>query len=122
MNTQEKLNMLWKYLLLLVIAIGVFRMSDRPHHKRKKHHHDNHEMTVEVEKEIVNGDTVIVVEVNGEAIELDDLEELEHGFKWISKDGKEILMDLDGDGNHDHKEHKKDVKIFKRKIIIDDDN
>jgi hypothetical protein len=119
MNTKEKLNMLWKYLLLLVIAFGIFRISDRPYHKRKKHHFEqnSHEMTVEVEKEIVDGDTVMVVEINGEEISVDDLDELEHGLKWMSKDGKEIIIELD----EDDEARRKEVKIIKKKIVIEDD-
>ena len=88
MNTKEKLDLIQKYLLLIIIAFGVFRMSGKPHHKRIKQHFDrnNHEMKVEVETEIVDGDTTIVIEVNGEEIELGDLNKIEGGFKWTSKE------------------------------------
>ena len=31
MNTKEKLELLWKYLFLAVIATGIFRFTDRHH-------------------------------------------------------------------------------------------
>ena len=31
MNTKEKLELLWKYLFLAVIAAGIFRFTDRHH-------------------------------------------------------------------------------------------
>ncbi len=120
MNTKEKLNMLWKYLLLVIIAFGIFQMSGTSHHKRMKRHfdRDSHEMKVEVEKEIVDGDTVIVVEINGAEIVLDDLDNMEHSFKWISKDGKDIVIELDEDEDDEDED---EVRIIKRKIVIDED-
>ena len=67
MNSKEKLELLWKYLFLLIIAITLFRFSEKSHFKiMGKHfnhgthgmsfHGDNdHKMDVRVEKEIVNG-------------------------------------------------------------------
>jgi len=36
MNTKEKLELLWKYLLLLVIAVFLIRFSGKPHFKISK--------------------------------------------------------------------------------------
>ena len=74
MTTKEKLELLWKYLLLLVIAIGVFRFT-------ADDYYNNHDimlfgdedlsMDVEVEKNIINGDTVMTVMVNGKEVDAD---------------------------------------------------
>ena len=45
MNTKEKLELLWKYLFLVVVAIGIFQFTHRPHPALKHFGHDgNHEM------------------------------------------------------------------------------
>lgn len=97
MTTKEKLDLLWKYLLLLVIAVAIFKFSDHPHHKKINHDfdYDSHEMRIEVETEIVNGDTSIVVEINGEKVDMDKLKGLGKGMEWLSKDGKSIIIELD---------------------------
>jgi hypothetical protein len=74
LKTKDKLELLWKYLLLLVLAIGVFRFT-------ADDYDDNHDvilfsdedlaMDVEVEKNIVNGDTVMSVRVNGKEVDAD---------------------------------------------------
>ena len=77
MNTKEKLELLWKYLLLLVIAVCLFRFSGKPHFKMMEKHFnhgkhemsfygdDDHEIDVWVDQEIVDGDTIMKVIVNG---------------------------------------------------------
>ena len=57
--------------------------------------HDSHEMRVEVETEIVNGDTLIVVEINGAKVDMEDLKGLGKGMEWFSKDDKSIVIKLD---------------------------
>jgi len=42
----------------------------------------------------------------------------EGNFKWKSKSGNVIVIDIDDDHNDDHKE--KDVRIIKKKIIVRD--
>ena len=119
MTTKEKLDILWKYLFLLVIAIAIFKFSDHPRHRMMKYKlgHDNQEMRVKIEKEIVNGDTSIVVEINGEKVDMEDLKGLGKGMEWFSKDGKSIVIELDDeDITGDEK-----IRIFKKKIIIDDE-
>ena len=63
MKTKEKLELLWKYLLLLVLAIGVFRFSrnDYDDHNVMLFGNEDLAIDVEVEKNIVNGDTVMTV-------------------------------------------------------------
>ena len=130
MNTKEKLELLWKYLFLLIIAITLFRFSGKPHFKMMGKHFDHskneiffhgnkkHNMDVKVEHEIVNGDTIIKVMVNGEKWDASKFEEIDGKMKWISNDGKVIVIDIEDDHNEDY--IKKDIHIIKKKIKIDD--
>jgi len=131
MNTKEKLELLWKYLLLLVIAVCLFRFSGKPHFKMMEKHfnHDKHEMSfygdddheidVRVDQEIVDGDTIMKVIVNGEEVDAEEYDMKGGSFEWKSKDGKIMVIDIDDDHNEDHKE--KEVRIIKKKIIIRDE-
>ncbi len=128
MNTKEKLELLWKYLFLAVIAAGIFRFTDRHHPPssfplRLAGNHDmlfvgddDRETDVKVEQEIVDGDTIMKVIVNGEEVNAEDYDMKEGNFKWKSKSGNVIVIDIDDDHNDDHKE--KDVRIIKKKIIV----
>ena len=131
MNTKEKLELLWKYLLLLVIAVCLFRFSGKPHFKMMEKHfnhgkhemsfygYDDHEIDVWVDQEIVDGDTIMKVIVNGEEVDAEEYDIKGGSFEWRSKDGKIIVIDIDDDHNEDHKE--KEVRIIKKKIIIRDE-
>jgi len=134
MNTKEKLELLWKYLFLAVIATGIFRFTDRHHpsssfplHLAGNHDMlfvgddkvffgaDDHKMDVKVEQEIVNGDTIMKVMINGEEVDAEDYDMKEGNFKWKSKDGKIMVIDIDDEiDEHDHVIKKK-VRIKKRK-------
>jgi len=131
MNTKEKLELLWKYLLLLVIAVCLFRFSGKPHFKMMEKHFnhgkhemsfygdDDHEIDVWVDQEIVDGDTIMKVIVNGEEVDAEEYDIKGGSFEWKSKDGKIIVIEIDDDHNEDHKE--KEVRIIKKKIIIRDE-
>ena len=137
MNTKEKLELLWKYLILLVVAIGVIRFTNGPHSAKLHFAHegdrkmvflgkddgifvgDDHKMDVKVEQEIVNGDTIMKVMINGEEVDAEEYDMKGGSFKWKSKDGNVMVIDIDDDHNEDHKE--KDVRIIKKKIVIRDD-
>jgi hypothetical protein len=131
MNTKEKLELLWKYLLLIIIAVTLFRFSGKPHFKMISKHLDHgnneiffyggdkHEMDVNVEHEIVNGDTIIKVMLNGEEIDISNFNEKDGKMKWVSKDGEIIVIDIDDGLSGENIE--KDVRIIRKKIIIDDD-
>ena len=145
MNTKEKLELLWKYLFLLVVAIGVIRFTNG-HHSAKIHfgHEgdhkmlfigddkvffgaDDHKMDVKVEQEIVDGDTIMKVWINGEEVDAEENDMKGGSFEWKSKDGKIIVIDIDDD-HHDGEHTEKtaavapDVHIIKKKIIIRDKN
>jgi len=129
MNTKEKLELLWKYLFLLVVAIGIFQLTNRSHpapkHFGQNGNHeivffgdDDHKMNVKIEQEIVDGDTLMKVVVNGEEVAADDYDMKEGNFKWKSKSGNVMVIDIDDDNNDDHKE--KVFRIIKKKIIMRD--
>ena len=127
MTTKEKLELLWKYLLLLVIAVSLFRFSGKPHFKKMDKHFkhgkygmffhgdDANKMDVRVEKEIINGDTIMSVIINGEPVDASKFEEIDGKLKWVSEDGEVVEIDID----EGHRE--KDVRIIKKKILIGDD-
>ena len=131
MNTKEKLELLWKYLLLLVIAVCLFRFSGKPHfkmmgndfnhgkHEMSFYGNDDHEIDVRVDQEIVDGDTIMKVIVNGEEVDAEEYDMKGGSFEWKSKDGKIMVIDIDDDHNEDHKE--KEVRYIKKKIIILDE-
>jgi len=129
MNTKEKLELLWKYLLLLVIAVFLIRFSGKPHfkmmgkhfdhgkHKMSFHGDNDREIDVRVEKEIVNGDTLMKVTVNGGKIDSDSFTSHDGKLEWKSKDGKKMVIDIDDfDGEpHSEEDHK---KVVKKRIVI----
>ena len=108
MKTKDKLELLWKYLLLLVLAIGVFRFT-------ADDYDDNHDvilfsdedlaMDVEVEKNIVNGDTVMSVRVNGKEVDTDEFKMEGETMQRRSKDGGKIELHFDNE-DEDHKNRK----------------
>ena len=130
MNTKEKLELLWKYLLLLVIAVALFRFSGKPHFKMMGKHFDHgkqkmsfqvdddREIDIRVQKEIVNGDTVMNITMNGKPVDISMFEETGGKMKWISEDGEVIIIDIDDD----HNEGEEDIRIIKKVIKIDEDN
>ena len=131
MNTKEKLELLWKYLLLLLIAVCLFRFSGKLHfkmmgndfnhgkHEMSFYGNDDHEIDVRVDQEIVDGDTIMKVIVNGEEVDAEEYDMKGGSFEWKSKDGKIMVIDIDDDHNEDHKE--KEVRFIKKKIIIRDE-
>ena len=133
MNTKEKLELLWKFLFLLVVAIGVIRFTNGPHSAKFHFGHegnhemlfvgdDDHEMDVKVEKEIVDGDTLVKMWINGEEVDAEEHDMKDGSFKWKSKDGNVMIIDIDDD--HQDGTHKKEKykKVIKKKIVIKDEN
>ena len=132
MSTKEKLELLWKYLFLAVIAVGIFRFTSRNncsmmmgHHGRSAGHDmlfigdDNHAMDVKVEQEIVDGDTIMTVIVNGEEVDASSFSKKEGKLKWVSEGGEVIV--IDSDDIHDGSSKNGNVKkIIKKKIIVQD--
>ena len=107
MSTKEKLDLLWKYLALIVIAILGLRFTENINSEYISNNDDivvfgdnvptlnDNNLNVEVKKEIVDGDTVMNVMVNGK--ELDSLEfnqSFDDVVSWKSKDGKKRILKM----------------------------
>ncbi|HIA79344.1 MAG TPA: hypothetical protein EYO07_04195 [Candidatus Marinimicrobia bacterium] len=132
MNTKEKLELLWKYLFLAVVAAGIFRFTDRHHppssfplHLAGNHDmlfigDDDHELDVRVEQDVVNGDTITKVIINGEEVDVSSFSKKEGKLKWVSEDGEVIVIDIDDDYDGKHKKDK-NIRIIKKKIIMRDE-
>ena len=107
MKTKEKLELLWKYLLLLVLAIGVFRFTsnDYKDHDVMLFGDEDLAMDVEVEKNIINGDTVMTVMVNGKEVDADEFKMEGETMQWRSKEGCKIKLHFDNE-DEDHKNRK----------------
>ena len=107
MSTKEKLDLLWKYLALIVIAILGLRFTENTNSEYISNNDDivvfgdnvptlnDNNLNVEVKKEIIDGDTVMNVMVNGK--ELDSLEFnqfFDDVVSWKSKDGKKRILKM----------------------------
>ena len=107
MSTKEKLDLLWKYLALIVIAILGLRFTENINSEFISNNDDSvvfgdnvptlndNNLNVEVKKEIIDGDTVMNVMVNGK--ELDSLEfnqSFDDVVSWKSKDGKKRILKM----------------------------
>ena len=107
MSTKEKLDLLWKYLALIVIAILGLRFTENLNTEYISNNDDvvvfgdyvptldDNNLNVEVKKEIIDGDTVMNVMINGK--ELDSLEfnqSFDDVVSWKSKDGKKRILKM----------------------------
>jgi hypothetical protein len=143
MTTKEKLDLLWKYLLLIVLVYGFAQMgrSHSPKFLGMRHAMPEHGMMwksghdymtgvpgmkdvqVRIEKSD-DGDSTMVVTVNGEVIDIDAVNWKDiHGLEDIDIE----VGDLDDMGAHvfvkkfkkDGKPGEKRIKIMKKKIEDD---
>lgn len=131
MTTKEKLEILWKYLALAVVAVlGFLLLGDNQLSKNLESgdfifigndendfHSNSNRMDVQVEKEIINGDTLMKVEVNGKTIDKKNYVFNNGTFKWQSNDGKVVVLDLD-DIENESSVDEKNQKVVKKKVII----
>ena len=113
MKTKEKLELLWKYLLLLVFAIGVFRFTNNDYndHDVMLFGDEDLAMDIEVEKNIINGDTVMTVMVNGKEVDADEFKMEGETMQWRSKDGGKIKLHFDDDDHNSRKVITKHIEI-----------
>lgn len=143
MTTKEKLDLLWKYILLIVLIWGIASMGRRQdvkcigmghgmgHGKAMwmSGDHDFHfkggdmkDVQVMIEK-LGDGDSTMVITVNGEVVDLDEvnwkdihgLEDLDIDLDIEAMDGHVIVKKLGKDGDHGEKR----VKIMKKKVQED---
>ena len=107
MKTKEKLELLWKYLLLLVLAVGVFRFTSNDYndHDVMLFSDEDLAMDVEVEKNIINGDTVMTIMINGKEVDADEFKMEGETMQWRSKEGGKIELHFDNE-DEDHKNRK----------------
>lgn len=145
MTTKEKLDLLWKYLLLIVLVYG-FATLGRSHSMkycepgmgRSMGHHKMMFMggndwthggpgmknvEVRIEK-MEDGDSTMVVTVNGEVVDLDEVDwKALHGIEDIDIDiehledmeGQVFVKKLKKDGKPGHKR----IKVMKKKVEDD---
>ena len=125
MNTKEKLEMAWKYLALILVAGLGFKLIDSHHNSMvppfSLSNHDKNgfvfigdndgdiakfgsakKMDVNVKKEIVNGDTIMNVTVNGKPVDASKFEETDNKMKWTSENGEVHVIKMTK-GEKDHK-------------------
>ncbi|UCD38224.1 MAG: hypothetical protein JSW54_01705 [Fidelibacterota bacterium] len=112
MELKDKLNLIWKYLLLVVIVFGIFSFSPRikgrhaakPWHPKSELHWSGFEgehrgmfcgpdkRMIRVDKRIEAGDTTVVVFFDGKEVEVEG-EYMDDGTHVIkTKDGKVIKI------------------------------
>ena len=107
MSTKEKLDLLWKYLALIVIAILGLRFTENTNSEYISNNDDivvfgdnvptlnDNNLNVEVKKEIIDGDTVMNVMVNGKELDsLDFNQSFDDVVSWKSKDGKKRILKM----------------------------
>ena len=125
MNTKEKLEMAWKYLALILVAGLGFKLLDSHHNSIASpfsfRNHDKNgvvfigdhdgdfakfgsakkmDMDIKVEKEVVDGDTVVNVTVNGKPVDASKFDETNNEMRWISEDGEvHIIKKIHGGKN-----------------------
>ena len=126
MTTKEKLDMLWKYLALAVVAAGLILFSNMHLEDDDEHifigaHDGDHTsasfgktMDVRVEKEVTDGDTILNVTVNGKPLDASNFEETGEGIKWVTEEG-EVHVITTGHG-------KFEGGFGEMEIWIDEDN
>ena len=126
MTTKEKLDMLWKYLALAVVAAGLILFSNMHLEDDDEHifigaHDGDHTsasfgktMDVRVEKEVTDGDTILNVTVNGKTVDASNFEETGEGIKWVTEEG-EVHVITTGHG-------KFEGGFGEMEIWIDEDN
>ena len=142
MTIKEKLDMLWKYLALAVVASGLLLFNniyleeedDDEHIIMGTHDRDNTAVTfgktmdVKVQKEVTDGDTTLNVTVNGKPVDPSSFEETGEGIKWVSEDGAFHVITMghgkfeSGSGememwiDEDNKDGKKQKKVIIKKM------
>ena len=133
MTTKEKLELLWKYLALTAatvlgfLFIGTNHLSSNDKNKEyifvgdEDFQNEPETMKVKVEKEILNGDTLMKVEVNGKELSSEDYITKNNKVEWKSNDGKLMIIDIDNNINEASKGGNIE-KVLKKKIIIKEDS
>lgn len=133
MKTKEKLELSWKYLstfLLFILGVMFIRSNNEGTMKAfplngeegaiflmdKQIDSGLEELDVQVTKEVVDGDSVISVKVNGEKINSDSFKEDDSTISWTAENGeKKVIMLKMGSSKKDNSS-KKQKKIIRKRI------
>ena len=133
MQTKEKLELGWKYLstvLLFVLGVMFIRSADNNSMKSlslnkkddmvfimdKKFNPNVDELDVKVQKEVVNGDTVMNVTVNGEEINSESFLEDDNKISWTDENGDKKIIMIKMDASQKNGPMKKEKKIIRKRL------
>ena len=133
METKEKLELGWKYLstiLLFVLGVMFIRSDNGKSLKAiSMHKLDNgvfmmdkminsnpDELDVKVLKEVINGDTVMNVTVNGEEINSESLLEDDNKISWTDENGDKKIIMIKMDASQKDGSMKKEKKIIRKRV------
>ena len=133
MQTKEKLELGWKYLstvLLFVLGVMFIRSADNNSMKSlslnkkddmvfimdKKVNSNIDELDVKVQKEVVNGDTVMNVTVNGEEINSESFLEDDNKISWTDENGDKKIIMIKMDASQKEGSMKKEKKIIRKRL------
>lgn len=118
MDLKDKLNLLWKYLLLAVVVFGIVMLARGPHAHRMHtppfdfdgmpHTGMGPTFNVKVEKQVTDSDTTVFVWVNGKKIENPE-EFLKKNRHVFNSEDHDVMIWNDGHG-----------KIIKKKIRFEE--
>ena len=133
MQTKEKLELGWKYLstiLLFVLGVMFIRSDNGKSLKAiSMHKLDNgvfmmdkminsnpDELDVKVLKEVINGDTVMNVTVNGEEINSESFLEDDNKISWTDENGDKKIIMIKMDASEKDGSTKKEKKIIRKRV------
>ena len=133
MKTKEKLELGWKYLstiLLFVLGVMFIRTSGGgalksfPFNKQggmvfiddKITDLNLDELDVKVQKEIINGDTVMNVTVNGEEINSSSFLEDANKISWTDENGDKKVIMIKMNASQKDAPMKKEKKIIRKRV------
>lgn len=133
MQTKEKLELGWKYLstiLLFVLGVMFIRSDNGKSLKAiSMHKLDNgvfmmdkminsnpDELDVKVLKEVINGDTVMNVTVNGEEINSESFLEDDNKISWTDENGDKKIIMIKMDASQKDGPMKKEKKIIRKRL------
>ena len=133
MQTKEKLELGWKYLstiLLFVLGVMFIRSDNGKSLKAiSMHKLDNgvfmmdkminsnpDELDVKVLKEVINGDTVLNVTVNGEEINSESFLEDDNKISWTDENGDKKIIMIKMDASEKDGSTKKEKKIIRKRV------
>ena len=133
MQTKEKLELGWKYLstvLLFVLGVMFIRSADNNSMKSlsfnkkddmvfimdKKVNSNIDELDVKVQKEVINGDTVMNVTVNGEEINSESFLKDDNKISWTDENGDKKIIMIKMDASQKDGSMKKEKKIIRKRV------